>query len=425
MKTLIRSFVALAVVALGASLALAGEDNPLATPPQGRDYLPSSVIFPDQSIPTRFFHDKHIAQEVDCTQCHERAPESVSSTDQLIPVGSPGEETCATCHDFAGGATADPVSACSTCHTNYEPIYKPGRKEDDFHAVQNPPAAMVLPPNNLKMNHKLHTDKGITCATCHGDLKNVQVATRANSLPVMYTCLDCHNGQKAPDECRVCHFTEQSGRMITKFDSGTLMPAGHFRNDAHDDGWLDKHAMTAKNDSQYCANCHSPKYCLDCHNGVVKPFKVHPNNWVLTHPLHAKTGDPSCTSCHRSQSSCMDCHKRMGVAPKGEFSGAASAQGWKTSALGKFHPAGWVGEVKNGSSRGENNHAFMAQRNLRSCAACHTEKTCVGCHASGTKSGAGINPHPPNFGDSAKCGSLRATNSRMCANCHMPVPECD
>lgn len=428
MKTLLTSLLALGALLFLVSLATAANDNPLATPPVGRDYLPSSVIFPDQQIPLRFFHDKHLAQEVECVQCHERAVESVSSADQLVPVGAPGEELCTTCHDFSAGAKADPPSACETCHANYEPQYKAGRKADDFHAVETAPAAMLLPKNHIKMNHKAHADAGVQCATCHGDLSKVQVATRENSLPVMNTCMDCHNGRKAPDACRTCHQTEPSGRMITRFESGTLMPAGHFRNDAHDENWLKDHAMTAQNDDQYCSNCHTEKYCLDCHTGVVKPFKVHPNNWVLTHPLHARRFDLSCSGCHRTQSFCLDCHKRMGVARASEFNTQAGKEenAWNTTTLGKFHPAGWVGELKNGSARGMNHHGFQAQRNIRACAACHTEQTCIECHKSNLNGGGlGINPHPPSFGKSMKCKTLRDTNSRMCATCHVPVPACD
>ncbi len=425
MKILIRALAIVSLLALGAQWAIAGQENPWATPPVGRDYLPSKVIFPEQTIPLRFFHDKHLAQEIDCATCHEKALDSVSSSDQLVPVGAPGEDACQTCHDFSTGAQADPPSACETCHANYAPVWKDDRKKDDFRAVNNPPAAMILPQGHIKMNHKLHVDKGIACATCHGDLKNVQVATVANAMPVMMTCMECHDGKQASDNCRTCHIADPSGRLVQKFDSGVLKPAGHFRNDAHDDAWLANHAMTAQNDDRYCSNCHEQKYCLDCHNGVVKPFKVHPNNFVLTHPVHARRSEPSCSGCHRAQNFCLDCHKRSGVASATDFKGGGEGRAWETSKLGKFHPDGWVGTIQNGGSRGPSHHAFQAQRNIRACAACHTEKTCLTCHASGTMAGVGINPHPPSFGSSAKCKSLRATNPQMCAQCHLPVPACN
>ena len=142
-------------------------------------------------IPLRFFHDKHIAEEIDCTTCHEAAEESVSSADQLVPVGAEGEETCTLCHDFSEGEKADPPSACWQCHTkNYEPKPLPGAAKDEFRKVENNPEPMLLPRAHLKMNHKVHVDKGIPCAKCHGEM-TIQVATRDNSLPLMNTCMEC------------------------------------------------------------------------------------------------------------------------------------------------------------------------------------------------------------------------------------------
>ena len=67
-------------------------------------------------------------------------------------------------------------------------------------------------------------------------------------------------------ECRTCHLTHPDGRMKTEFDTGSLMPAGNFRNDAHDDNYLKTHAATAQMRKR-TANCHA-EVLLDCHNGV-------------------------------------------------------------------------------------------------------------------------------------------------------------
>jgi hypothetical protein len=85
-----------------------------------------------------------------------------------------------------------------------------------------------------------------------------------------------------------------------------------------------------------------------------------------------------------------------------------------------------VGSIANNDARSPKHHGFHAQRNIRQCASCHTENTCLTCHstATGLSPGANINPHPPRFGRSFKCKQLRATNSRMCAKCHIPVPQC-
>ncbi len=427
-RTIIFCLSVLLTTSLLIGLALAGQSNPWATTAKPRPYIPSSVIYPDQVIPLRFFHDKHIAQEIDCATCHEAAEESVSSADQLVPVGEEGEEMCSLCHDFSEGEKADPPSACWHCHTkNYEPKLLPDAEPGEFRKVENKPEPMVLPRAHLKMNHKVHVDRGIPCAECHGDMKEIQVATRDNSLPLMNTCMGCHNDQNgASSECRTCHLTHPDGRMRTEFDTGSLMPAGNFRNDAHVDGYIKTHAATAQNEEAYCANCHTQKYCLDCHNGVQKSLRVHPNNWIITHPVSARRNAWNCNSCHRTQNFCMECHKRMKVAPSGALKSNQQSIAFDRQRFGSFHPAGWVGSIANNAARSPNHHGFHAQRNIRQCASCHTENTCLTCHstATGLSPGANINPHPPRFGRSIKCKQLRASNSRMCAKCHIPVPQC-
>ena len=413
--------IGLSVIVLVALVATAGQDNPLATPPKGRAYVPSHIIFPDQEIPIRFFHDKHLAEDIDCTMCHDAAESSISANDILVPVGFEGEEICTNCHDFESGKAGEPPAACTTCHVDFKPEFPAGVKPWESTRAINKPASIHIPKPNLKMNHKVHIDKGIACARCHGDLKSVQVATRENSLPLMNTCMECHDGKQAPSQCRTCHLAKPDGRLINDFPEGKLMPSGNFRNDNHDDNYLRSHAQTAKGDDAYCANCHEDKFCLDCHNGVSRPMKVHPNNWVITHPMSARRNSPTCSSCHRAQTFCLDCHKRMKVVTGTEFNANQKGQGFDSTKFVGFHPPGWIGDIKKGSVRAANHHSFQAQRNIRTCAACHTEKTCVGCHSTSTSN---ISPHGLAFGKTAKCKTLRQNNMRVCTKCHTMVPEC-
>jgi len=412
------------------STVWAGPPNPLATPPKGRAFAPSRVVFPDQQVPLRFVHDVHVKQDIDCATCHENAENSLVSTDLLVPVGFEGEELCSNCHSVEDGVKGDPPSGCVTCHSkNYKPVFPTGADPNDTTKAKNRPAMVRIPTPNLKMNHKIHLEKGIDCAACHSDMTQIQVGTRENALPTMGTCMACRDGKKAPSECRTCHLVRPDGRMVTHFRQGVLKPSGRYRDDAHNDHFLKTHAMSARGDEAYCANCHRESFCLDCHNGVSRPLTIHPNNWLLTHPISARRNDPDCRSCHRTQSFCMDCHKRMSVVPVAEFKTGGSKQGFNVSRFGKFHPAGWVSGVngegaKDGIPRGPNHHAFQAQRNMRACSACHSERTCTQCHATKNFGSLGINPHPPAFGGTAKCSSLSRTNLRMCMKCHVQVPEC-
>jgi hypothetical protein len=147
-----------------------------------------------------------------------------------------------------------------------------------------------------------------------------------------------------------------------------------------------------------------------CHNGVSKPLKIHPNNWILTDPIASRKNSPDCSSCHKSQNFCNDCHTAMGVGGDDGIYG-------RTSKKLNFHPEGWNDMT---AGRGDpNHHAFQAQRNIRTCASCHTEATCLQCHA-GQGIGLGINPHPLGF-KGANCVRMKRMNPRVCVKCHLPT----
>lgn len=384
----------------------------------GRQHTPSPVIFPDQHIPIRFSHEVHVAL-VECKDCHGMVSQSVRGKD----VNLPREEACLDCHDAkaaAEGKATDPPASCDTCHPGFVPEWLPGADFSDTSQVKVHPPSWSFPEPNLKFNHKIHVDKGVGCGVCHQGVDKVGVATRDNALPLMGTCLTCHDGKEAADDCKTCHLLEshgaaasgggRGGRMQTKFDAGTLEPAGWYFMDAHDDDWLQNHRQVAVLGDGKCENCHSEKYCLDCHNGISKPLKIHPNDWISQHPTIAKKNEPECGSCHRSQTFCVDCHQATRVAWEDPN---------RPSERVTFHPEGWV---EGNGVRGANHHAFQAQRNIRACASCHTEATCVSCHSAMAGSRA-IDPHPPGWSRSRDCERMRDKNERVCYKCHTPTDQ--
>jgi len=391
----------------------------------GRKYLPSKVIYPDQTIPLRFTHKTHIKEDIACTDCHDGAvtagpgiKKSIRSKDVSLPDGS----FCADCHEM-GDAEAEPPGSCDTCHLDYKPSNVPDDFDhSDVSSVTKPKVKVHIPPPNLKMNHKRHIELGIKCQTCHGTMKEIDFATRENALPKMKNCVEwCHSGNaievtekgkkvklRPPKECKTCHINTGDGRLKQNYHTGKLKPAGWVYGDAHDENWLKNHRTVAQQNDEHCNNCHKPTWCVDCHNGLRKPLKVHPNNWILAHPISARKNNPDCQSCHRTQTFCLDCHNSLKVGGdteknpiKGNF---------------KFHPDGWVGAPGN---RSANHHAFQAKRNITACTSCHTEATCLSCHATTGKTGAGYNPHPPGF-RGADCKRMMRMNPRVCAKCHVP-----
>lgn len=395
----------------------------------GRRHTPSDLIFPEQTLPIRFSHKQHI-ELVTCTQCHTSVTTSLRAKDRNLPA----EAVCLDCHDHeaaARGEATDPPSSCETCHPGFSPRWLPDADFSDTRQVEVHPPAIVLPEPHLKFNHKAHVQKGVSCQTCHGTMKDVDLATRDNALPLMGVCLDCHDGKKdpdhptrgAPEQCRTCHLTNPDGRIDTDLPGGKLAPEGWYFMDAHDDNWLQSHRAVATLGEGGCEACHTQKECLDCHNGVSKPLKVHPNNWILSHTIPARRNDPDCSSCHRSQTFCVDCHQATRV---------ADMDGNRPPSGTRFHPEGWVEyrdelgrEVPAQAIRGPNHHGFQAQRNIRACASCHTEATCIDCHGAGgdnviARTFYRVSPHPASWTRTGDCVRVRNKNERVCYKCHAP-----
>jgi hypothetical protein len=126
---------------------------------------------------------------------------SDAAADRLIPA----QARCEACHDVAAaraGEATDPPAGCAVCHLGYDPASRRPRQRSSF------------PPPQLTFSHAKHLARlgggdphaagDAACARCHGDLRQVELATRAQ-LPIMDTCLSCHDGRAAPDACATCH----------------------------------------------------------------------------------------------------------------------------------------------------------------------------------------------------------------------------
>lgn len=393
---------------------------PASAAPGRRSTNPSTVIFPIQSIPVSFSHVEHLKKEkLDCAFCHDAATSSTTSSDKMIP----GHEECSICHELDEKeplkevAAGKPDAKCVSCHPGWD--------------GKSVPAAVSIPAPNLKFNHKIHVSKKIRCQECHGDLlkEEVGLATRLQ-LPKMSTCLKCHDGKTAKASCATCHRTMPSGRLQTEFPQGDLAPTGQIHGDAHDASFRTTHARVARDQAKYCESCHSKDFCSSCHDGVVKPLDFHGGDYVTTHPVDARRNTPDCSSCHRRQTFCVGCHNRMGVSGREGLS-AFDLGGTVDDACRPgqkcFHPEGFFGTIRSTGDapiRSGSHHSFQAQRNLRTCASCHEEDFCMGCHSTTTRN---VNPHPRNFGASAKCRALASRNGRMCLRCHIDpnTAQCD
>ncbi len=400
---------ALGDTASGLALMSSDDQVPLKwLPPgavgQGQDRGPSEAIFPPQRLTLHFNHNTHTkGQHLPCTACHDRARTSESVADILTPKAA----TCDSCHgtDHAdlnavrAATGAEAPTSCGFCHVGY--------RETDGNRV----AKFELPRANMVFNHKAHAARNIGCQQCHGQVEELELATR-DQMPRMLGCVRCHQHPdpdargEAKATCDTCHLKSTAGdggRIRTTFPSGTMHPQRWLRNAEHTPDFVQRHKYVAANDSQFCANCHKEDFCTNCHDGRVRPRSIHPNDYLSMHAIEGRLATQKCTSCHREQSFCLGCHQRTGVSMSGPVKDA-----------GRFHPpkAEW-----SDPPRRPGHHSFEANRNLNACVSCHIERDCVTCHG-GQGIGGGFNPHPGTF--ASGCGSLLRRNPRPCYVCHDP-----
>jgi hypothetical protein len=375
---------------------------------------PSDVIFPTQTITIRFHHKKHVEMGLKCASCHEAAPTSQHAEDSLLPRATKCDQCHQTDHTNLASvkAGAGETGQCAFCHMNYS-------------GSGNDVPRMDIPKPNLVFNHKKHVDRNIACQQCHGNVEELELATR-DQLPRMRGCFGCHQMYdaargEAKGACTTCHLRDPANgstqllperrgvivgnRIKTMYASGTLKPPRWLHNAAHTPDFIERHKMVAANDSEFCGNCHKEDFCTGCHDGRVRPKNIHPNDYIQMHPVEARMESQRCTSCHREQSFCLTCHQRLGVS----MSGPADVR-----ENGRFHPPK---NIWSDAPRKPGHHSQEAVRNLNACVSCHIERDCVRCHG-GQGVGGGFNPHPASF--AAGCTTQLKRNPRPCLTCHVP-----
>jgi hypothetical protein len=127
----------------------------------------------DQNVsinqPVPFSHKHHVkGLGIDCRHCHFSVEDSSFA-------GIPASKTCMTCHSQIWNEA--PM---------LEPVRESYREDKSIEWIR-----VHDVPDYVYFNHSIHVAKGIGCATCHGQVDEMPLMKKANTLQMQW-CMDCH-----------------------------------------------------------------------------------------------------------------------------------------------------------------------------------------------------------------------------------------
>lgn len=168
----------------------------------------------EQPVP---FSHKHHAGElgIDCRYCH-------TSVEKSSFAGVPPTQTCMTCH-----------SQIWTKAPMLEPVRASYRDDKSISWTR-----VNALPDFVYFDHSIHVSKGIGCTTCHGQVAEMPLTWKANTL-YMEWCLDCH---REPEK-----YVRPKSKV---FDPGYVTPANQLELGAKLVKEYKIHSLTN------CSTCH-------------------------------------------------------------------------------------------------------------------------------------------------------------------------
>lgn len=265
-------------------------------------------------------------------------------------------------------AVETPMEQCTQCHSGLKSIN---------------------PSEGMKIDHKIHTDAGVTCTTCHNRVAHQEKHelvlagnTKHDDFMDMEACFRCHSqeaGHEAPGRCEACHtpdfelepashaepafytpYGDSHGHAdLAREDKARLAEVAAEKSEAEGAEEAEKahggeqahEELPGMDEVAYCGQCHAQRFCDDCH-GMEIP---HPASFKEDHSASGKN-PAACGKCHAdskkeasSKDFCSDCHHKTGDAGKEWF---------------PQHPA-------------------QAKKGTDGCLGCHTSMYCETCHVSG------------------------------------------
>lgn len=142
--------------------------------------LIASALYAQQQ-PLPYSHKTHMGLGLQCKSCH-------SNPDPGEVMGFPAETFCMGCH--------------RAVKTDSPHIQKLAASAQAKQAI--PWVRVYKLPDYVYFSHRVHTQAGTPCETCHGPVREREVITKEVEHS-MRTCMACHATHNAPNNCDTCH----------------------------------------------------------------------------------------------------------------------------------------------------------------------------------------------------------------------------
>jgi hypothetical protein len=183
--------------------------------------------------PVQFSHEHHVSGlGIDCRFCHTTVESSNFA-------GMPSTKVCMTCHSqiWTNAEILEPVRAS---WRNNEPL-----RWTRVHDL----------PDFVQFNHSIHVQKGVGCYSCHGEVDQMPLMWKENSLHMQW-CLDCHRDPAKHIRPRDEVFAMQprtvpAGKNAHEYGQ-ELMKQYHVRTNIEQREGFEKHPNPITN----CSTCH-------------------------------------------------------------------------------------------------------------------------------------------------------------------------
>lgn len=156
------------------------------------DFWTAVEVPREQPVP--FSHQHHVGGlGIDCRYCH-------TSVEQSSFAGIPPTETCMTCHSQVWKDA---------------PVLQPVRDSWQTGAPIKWTRVHDL-PDYVYFDHSIHVNKGVGCATCHGQVNEMPLTWKTKEL-YMRWCLDCHRQPaqflRPPSEVANMHYQPPADQL--------------------------------------------------------------------------------------------------------------------------------------------------------------------------------------------------------------------